>query len=87
VTNVGRSARLGPPQGSLKSFLHIALSSVRVDWLLCRVCGYKGTKFQVVKDWNEASRYRLTPRHKVKKLYRAIADKSHRVLQWMTARW
>jgi HEPN domain-containing protein len=41
----------------------------------------------VVKDWSEQARYKAIVHHKAKKLYAAIADKPHGVMQWIKAPW
>jgi HEPN domain-containing protein len=44
-------------------------------------------RWDVVKDWREASRYARTPRIRAEELYDAITDKKHGVLPWIKARW
>jgi len=41
----------------------------------------------IVKDWSELSRYRRTPHHKAKRLYRAITDKADGMKTWITNHW
>ena len=42
-----------------------------------------GNNWLVVKDWTEASRYRVTDQQDSQKLFDAISDHSHGVLQWI----
>jgi hypothetical protein len=46
-----------------------------------------GHNWDIVKEWDEASRYRKTPHHKAKSLYQAITDKVNGVMPWITSRW
>jgi hypothetical protein len=41
----------------------------------------------IVTDWSELSRYRRTPHHKAKRLYRAITDKPDGMMPWITNHW
>jgi hypothetical protein len=41
----------------------------------------------IVKDWSELSRYRRTPHHKAKRLYRAITDKTDGMMTWIMNHW
>lgn len=41
----------------------------------------------IVEEWDESSRYRRTPHHEAKKLYRAITDKADGVTTWITNHW
>jgi hypothetical protein len=43
--------------------------------------------WDIVKEWDEASRYRKTPHHKAKSLYQAITDKVNGIMPWITNRW
>ncbi len=43
--------------------------------------------WDVVKDWNEGTRYRHMPRTKAQYLIRAITDKKQGVLQWIKGHW
>ena len=43
--------------------------------------------WSVLKDWTELSRYEEYDQQKAKDIYQAIADKKHRVLQWLSRRW
>jgi HEPN domain-containing protein len=43
--------------------------------------------WDIVKDWNESSRYARTPKAEAEELYEAIADKKHGVLPWIKRHW
>jgi HEPN domain-containing protein len=43
--------------------------------------------WDIVKDWNESSRYARTSKTKAEGLYEAITDKKHGVLSWLKPRW
>jgi HEPN domain-containing protein len=44
-------------------------------------------RWDIVKDWNEASRYERRTKNKAEELYGAVTDKKHGVLTWIRARW
>jgi hypothetical protein len=46
-----------------------------------------GDNWDIVTDWDEASRYRKIPHDKAKQLYQAITDKGNGILPWITSRW
>jgi hypothetical protein len=41
----------------------------------------------IVKEWSELSRYRRTPHHEAKRLYRAITDNADGMMTWITNHW
>jgi HEPN domain-containing protein len=43
--------------------------------------------WEIVKEWDESSRYRRTPKAHAENLYDAIADKKHGVLSWIKGHW
>jgi HEPN domain-containing protein len=43
--------------------------------------------WDVVKDWNESSRYARLTKAKAEELYEAITNKKHGVLSWIKLRW
>jgi hypothetical protein len=43
--------------------------------------------WDIVKVWDEASRYRKTSHHEAKRLYQAITDKVNGIMPWITSRW
>lgn len=46
-----------------------------------------GQKWQIVKDWSEASRYRMSTQSQAEDLFAAITDDTHGVLQWVKNFW
>lgn len=46
-----------------------------------------GKNWLVVKDWSEQSRYRRTPHHQAKKLFKAITNLADGVLPWIKTHW
>jgi hypothetical protein len=46
-----------------------------------------GQNWQIVKDWNETSRYGRHSLTKAQELYNAITDNANGVLPWIKARW
>jgi hypothetical protein len=46
-----------------------------------------GTNWNIVKDWNERSRYERHSRAKAQRLYEAITHATDGVLPWIRARW
>jgi hypothetical protein len=45
------------------------------------------TRWEVVKDWKETSRYARIPEQKARGLFAAITDPAYGVLQWIRAYW
>jgi hypothetical protein len=43
--------------------------------------------WDIVKDWNEASRYARKTKSRAEELYEAITNKHHGVLSWIKRRW
>jgi hypothetical protein len=43
--------------------------------------------WDIVKDWEEGSRYRKPTDLEAKAMYQAVADPAHGVLQWLKHRW
>ena len=43
--------------------------------------------WQTAKDWNPETRYRQVLEPEARKLFEAITDSNHGVLQWIKARW
>jgi hypothetical protein len=43
--------------------------------------------WEIVKDWNELSRYARTSKARAEEMYEAVADKKHGVLSWIRAHW
>jgi HEPN domain-containing protein len=43
--------------------------------------------WDVVSNWNEASRYERNTEAEARELYEAITDPSHGVLPWLKSRW
>ena len=43
--------------------------------------------WDVVKDWNESTRYTRQSRAKALALYKSITDSKHGVLRWIRSRW
>lgn len=43
--------------------------------------------WEIIKDWNEASRYARKTKAKAKRLYQATTDKKNGVLSWLKGRW
>ncbi|MGC4006130.1 MAG: HEPN domain-containing protein [Pirellulales bacterium] len=41
----------------------------------------------LLKDWNEAARYREWSESQARNLYRAVIDASNGILPWITRRW
>jgi len=46
-----------------------------------------GDNWDIVKDWNESSRYAAATKAKAEELYKAIIGKKHGVLSWIKVRW
>lgn len=46
-----------------------------------------GTSWLVVKDWDEKSRYQLWTEPQARKLFAAVTDPTHGVLQWIEGHW
>jgi hypothetical protein len=44
-------------------------------------------RWDLVKDWDETSRYARIPEHKARDLLAAIMDPAHGVLQWVKKYW
>lgn len=47
----------------------------------------RGKNWLVVKDWNEAARYRIWTEFEARKLVNAVVDPSNGVLPWITGHW
>lgn len=47
----------------------------------------RGKNWLVVKDWNEAARYRIWLEKDARNLVYAVADPSNGVLPWITDHW
>lgn len=45
------------------------------------------SNWEIVKDWNELSRYARTGQDDAEDMYEAVADKKHGVLSWVKAPW
>lgn len=45
------------------------------------------SRWSVVKDWSEESRYQKHNRQEAIDIYSAITDPNHGVLQWLTQHW
>ena len=43
--------------------------------------------WNVVKDWSEESRYRITDQKNAEEIIRAISDRRHGVLRWLRRHW
>src|SRR5262249_39436190 len=43
--------------------------------------------WDIVKEWNESSRYARVRKPSAGELYEAISDKKHGVLAWLKSRW
>lgn len=43
--------------------------------------------WKTVEDWSEESRYEIFKKSKTEALLKAISDKSHGVLQWISTHW
>lgn len=46
-----------------------------------------GRNWQLVKDWNEKSRYESKTQVQAEDLFRAVSDQTKGVLPWITVRW
>jgi hypothetical protein len=46
-----------------------------------------GTNWQLVKDWNEKSRYELKTKDQAEQLYSAVTDPNNGVMPWIRAHW
>ena len=46
-----------------------------------------GRKWQIVKDWSETSRYRMSTQSQAEDLFAAITDDTDGVLQWVKNFW
>jgi len=44
-------------------------------------------RWDVVKDWDETSRYERTPEQKAREFFAAVTDPAHGVLQWVRKYW
>ena len=55
-------------------------SSIKSDSIL-------GQNWEIVKDWNEKTRYSMKTQPDAEGLYEAIANNSNGILQWIRARW
>ncbi len=44
-------------------------------------------RWNIVRDWNESSRYRRASKADSEELYEAITHKKHGVLSWIKAHW
>jgi hypothetical protein len=43
--------------------------------------------WKIVAEWSELSRYQRKRHHEAKRLYRAITDKTDRMMTWITNHW
>ena len=48
---------------------------------------YLGKSWELVKDWNESTRYTRKTRRDAEELYGAVVDKKHGVLSWLRSHW
>jgi hypothetical protein len=46
-----------------------------------------GPNWKTVKSWSEQSRYDVFPQSKAEDLYKAVTDKKHGVLKWLSRHW
>jgi len=43
--------------------------------------------WQVVKDWNEVSRYTIWPEPQAVEMFNAISDRRHGIMKWLRSVW
>lgn len=71
---------------TLKDLLNLANLQADLDAAAAADAALEAN-WRFIKDWSEDSRYARIPKDKAERLYKAVADKKHGVLQWMKARW
>jgi HEPN domain-containing protein len=66
----------------------LTLASLKEDFKAARQADSKlQDSWDVVKEWNESSRYTRKTEADAQSLYKAITDNKHGVLAWVKSRW